>query len=98
MANNICGLESSKEQSPIDLKDGTWESDIKITLSGYGKNPQAARGNDLMETNWEHVVDGSSWTDAVFTRTGGDKAEATFKPVQFHFHTPSEHTVNGTSM
>ena len=98
LADNICGMDSSKQQSPIDLKDGTLDEDLEITMTDYGKNPQDARGNDLMETNWSHKVDGSSWDDAVFTRTGRDDPEATFKPVQFHFHTPSEHTVNGTSM
>jgi len=52
-ANNICGMESSKKQSPIDLKDGTSSEKLSIKLEGLKPMAKAAKAaGHLMETNW----------------------------------------------
>ena len=95
----ICGLSSSLSQSPIDLSDddATLDSTIRIKLAGYGsayKNPLVS-GTEH-ETNWEVQLEETSWVEsAKLVITNADGEKTTFPPLQFHFHTPSEHTIDG---
>ena len=47
-----------------------------------------------MEVNWHFNFEG--WNeDATVTRTDATNRVETFKPLQVHWHTPSENTVDG---
>ena len=58
MENNICGLTTSKEQSPINLlttgDNLTLDKDISISIEGLGSQAKASRDTATtnMETNW----------------------------------------------
>ena len=99
-ANNICGLATSKQQSPIDLPTSgpslVEDKDLNIAVEGLDSNSKAWRdfATTNMETNWQLTF--GSWTEtATVTRTDGANESASFTPLQIHWHTPSEHTVNG---
>ena len=51
-----------------------------------------------MEVNWELVFEHSAEADAEFMRTNAMAVETPYKPVQMHWHAPSEHTINGAHM
>ena len=85
-----CG--SGDKQSPIDIKD----SEVTLTdanvfdLNGHGyqnyaKNMLKYKHNTVQVD----VKDGTFW--AILP----DGEKHWFKPAQFHFHSPSEHTFNG---
>ena len=95
--NNVCGRASSKEQSPIDLKssgeDTVLDKKASIKLFDYDASKMDERkdGKD-MATNW--TVELGALSTAHMTRRSNDLL-ADYKAVQFHVHTPSEHTVDG---
>jgi len=51
-----------------------------------------------MPTNWEVKLSEEFKQGAELTRTGPADSSKSFHPIQYHFHTPSEHTVNGDLM
>ena len=103
MEGNICGSSDAKEQSPVNLvTEGdsvVFDKDMDIVISGLGSNSVGsidfAAANH--EVNWQ--FDFGSWKDtATVTRTDGSTKVDTFNPVQIHWHTPSENTIDGQFM
>ena len=86
--NSLCS--KGLAQSPIDLKDSVaWRSEtIKIRGFNYPDN--------VVQTL---VRDGANSvttdTHAEFQVTFDDGEKESFFPLQYHLHSPSEHTVNG---
>lgn len=77
---------------------GAVESDkIKIAVTGMKANAVKTRfALDPQELNWEHSFGNAAWaSDSSLTRTDNAGMAQVFNPKQFHFHTPSEHTVDG---
>ena len=98
-SDNKCG--TGTKQSPIDLltaEDKITESEkMKIEVSTLGSNSVASRdkANTNMEVNYHFDFD-PTWTKtATVKRTDAAGTAKTYKPVQVHLHTPSEHTVDG---
>lgn len=85
----LCG--AGKNQSPIDIvksdtKGGaSWKFDYKTTSLRIAHNEHM---DDIIDNG--HTIQVT--VDEGSTFTFGDKS---FELKQFHFHTPSEHTVNG---
>ena len=110
-SGNICGLDTSKHQSPINLlttDDAAFikDEDLAISMKGFGAladtdvaYPKESDSNATNTTghpiNWQAVWVGDWVETATVTRTAGDGTSAEYKPLQMHFHTPSEHTVDG---
>jgi carbonic anhydrase len=100
MENNICGLATSKEQSPIDLPTDSGylkdDKDMDIKVEGLGENAVESLDYETAnhEVNW-HFNFGSWNESAKVTRTAADTKVETFTPLQIHWHTPSENTVDG---
>lgn len=83
-----CGME----QSPINLTTtGTKYSEkMKFETSGYTDYKVS---NDSIVRAYQNV-----WVpvkEGEFTLTDGDGVKCVFTPVQFHFHAPAEHTIDG---
>ena len=75
------------------------DKDMNIVISGLGSNSVGtidfAAANH--EVNWQFNF--GSWKDtATVTRTDGSTKVDTFNPVQIHWHTPSENTIDGQFM
>jgi len=51
-----------------------------------------------MPTNWEVELSEEFTNGAELTRTGPADSTKSFRPIQYHFHTPSEHTIDGDLM
>ena len=90
-----------REQSPIDL--GNWAKEkssreMNIDLMDYTKDQ--TQENQKPDANGEKTFD-YSWKINVEPNGGtldllnGDDEHGEFQPLQFHFHAPSEHTVEG---
>jgi len=79
-AFKVCG--AGREQSPIDLKDVI---PARIDRLAFDWEPQVFEIANTGHTIQANVAPGSA------LRSGGERYE--FK--QFHFHTPSEHALNG---
>lgn len=84
--NQVCA--TGKRQSPIDMVDGTFQmvsaSDIQLTI------PDMTEGTDFenLGTTVEVIAKGGQLV----------VANMTYSLKQFHFHLPSEHLDNGTSI
>jgi len=89
---NLCGNGTS--QSPINIEKSaatggiTWKLDYKPTSLRIAHNEHMDEIIDNGHTIQVTVDEGSTFTF-------GDK---TFQLKQFHFHTPSEHTIDGKNM
>ncbi|MDX1958186.1 MAG: carbonic anhydrase family protein [Leptospiraceae bacterium] len=89
---NLCGTGTS--QSPIDIdksvvKEGiTWELNYKPTSLRIAHNEHMDEIIDNGHTIQVTVDEGSNFT----------YGKKTYQLKQFHFHTPSEHTINGKNM
>ena len=83
-----------REQSPIDLSDMQENSMLSLDLQGY-KDWSAQVKN--LGTTWQVNFEDSQ-PDAMMTLVRGDGEVSFWKPLQFHFHAPSEHTIGGRQM
>jgi carbonic anhydrase len=88
----LCG--NGVEQSPIDLSEEGASRSASMELNGYGYRDFTlpAEGADLVR-----AVDKvySPVSDGEFHLSFADGTKSIFKVLQFHFHAPSEHSVNG---
>lgn len=92
----LCG--SGKEQSPIDLtQNGPSNSSSEFSqINGYGYKNFSQRTVKL--TKYSLVIDTTpEGGDALpeYQINFHDGSKTVYTPLQFHFHAPSEHTVNG---
>jgi len=93
----LCG--TGTEQSPIDLTSATPTESVVLSAADYFD----VTVSENFEENGVKQVDGLGDVDEedenavapVLTLTDGSGAQYTFNPVQFHFHAPSEHSVDG---
>ena len=91
----LCG--TGKEQSPIDLKDATMNSSIKIVGTSY--YDFVVGTFDPTVQSWHtDLPDEAKRVKANMQLTFADDSTADFTPKQFHFHAPSEHSVDGKLM
>ena len=79
-----------KEQSPVDLNEGAVSND-KMEINGYGYM-NYPDGKFMTLTSHSLQMD---FTDGEFQLTFPDGSMSLFEPLQLHFHSPSEHTVEG---
>jgi len=79
-----------QEQSPIDLSVKGASGSDKMELNGFGYRDYVQR--TVKRTDHTIVVDA---TEGEFELNFFDGSQSAFVPLQFHFHSPSEHTVNG---
>ena len=86
--------DSGTEQSPIDLVGGSSNDDLSIKREDYID----VRVDTAFEKSGSMKITGLDNSDPVpkLTLVRGNGDELTFMPVQFHFHAPSEHSVDGT--
>ena len=86
-----------REQSPIDLKDATPNSTMEVIgYNYYDFKVQSTFKND--KTNYAKTINfdvDSLRKQAELELTFADGSKSYFQPLQFHFHAPSEHAVNG---
>ena len=87
--------QTGKEQSPIDFGMVTLNDKLALNLDGYMNFPEGKM--DKLSNTLQFNTLGEN-TDAVLTLTRADGSESKWKPAQFHFHAPSEHTVGGKLM
>ena len=81
------------EQSPIDLPtDGsaTPRTDITVILGDYGITTEVADPADFANTI---AIPDQNGRMTIVDPEGAIKAP--YKPLQFHFHYPSEHSIDG---
>lgn len=79
-----------KEQSPIDLTQKGTESSGHMQLNGFGyANMVTASETRNPNTIVTNLADGEFQIDFA------DGSKSLFTPLQFHFHAPSEHSVDG---
>jgi len=85
----LCKL--GKEQTPIDLtrKDSSTSESMMVNGFGYKNYP-----NMTVSRNAGTIVI-PNVTDGTFEIDFPDGSKSLFTPAQFHFHAPSEHSVNG---
>ena len=86
--------DTGLEQSPIDLTSGTVSDNIAIDLEDYYNFRTRISTEDVayttnFELEWRRLR-------AQLTLTFDDESEEVFTPRQFHFHAPSEHSVDGS--
>ena len=84
--------EYGKEQSPINLSKSGVEWSDKMQLNGFGYKDYPS-GKFAERSDHTIVVNGVA--DGEFELNFFDGSQSVFKPLQFHLHAPSEHTVNG---
>jgi carbonic anhydrase len=87
-ANSLC--DTGVEQSPIDLKDATESEVISLTMTGYIDESYEQSNVERSQTKVQAAVTAGQ-LDLKFN----DSTSSSFTPLQFHFHAPSEHTVDG---
>ena len=84
--NAVCG--TGRQQTPINLTAGVAKpQDLPNLIFGY-------QPSSLSMTNNGHTVQMTYGAGSTLGRTG---SAATSALAQFHFHAPSEHTVDGAS-
>ena len=86
--------QTGTEQSPINI---TWVTHFRgdITQTGYQNFPEGEM-TDLGTTLQFNTL--AENTEATMTLLRGDGSVSDWKPVQFHFHAPSEHAIGGNLM
>lgn len=93
MSREFAACEQGRAQSPIDLDTSTPASSADMS--------RGDRSAELLVAHHEHVVDvldnghtiQVTYDDGSTLREGGEE----FELRQYHFHAPSEHTVDGRS-
>lgn len=92
--NALCA--DGKEQSPIDLKVGATTNE-DIELVGYNYFDFNGAASDPLASNHgkKMVFPTPANEDAELKLVLANGQTETFTPAQFHFHAPSEHTVDG---
>ena len=88
--------KTGKEQSPIDITDDSKDSDtMEIVGYNYGDFKASA---PYSPTNfaWTNNITGNdnTWLET----TLDDETVKSWEPLQFHFHAPSEHSLDGKLM
>ena len=80
------------EQSPIDLPNygSYWVDGIAVILGDYGVTTEVASENDFANTI---AIPDQNARMTIVDPDGNNKPP--YKPLQFHFHYPSEHTIDG---
>lgn len=89
--------DTGVEQSPIDLiREGAYVStDSELAqLNGYGY----MNYDKLKVTDNGHTVVSNLTPEAEYQINFFDGSMSVFSPLQFHFHAPSEHTINGENL
>jgi len=92
--NSLC--QTGKEQSPIDLTDAVYQEGITISLTGYNILDEVSYGDEDFTTTTG--FDDDFKDRAVFTvvpPAGEDEGKGPYYPLQFHFHAPSENSIDG---
>ena len=90
--------DDGKRQSPIDFQEGMAydSSEIEIELKNYQDYENVeitfAKGSAVKVMIPETVA---AVRTATMELTFDNGQSSEWNPLQFHFHTPSEHTVNG---
>ena len=93
----LCG--SGQEQSPIDLTQSgeAVKSSEFSQINGYGYKNYDKR--TIKKGRTSVVVDlGENGTLPEYQINFHDGSKTVYQPLQFHFHAPSEHTVNGQNL
>ena len=88
--------QTGLEQSPIDLTTDTDTSD-KMEIIGYNYYDFVKQAG-FSDTDFSQKIDfddNQLRANAELQITFADESQSYFTPKQFHFHAPSEHTVNG---
>ena len=94
--NVLCG--SGQEQSPIDLTqtgDAIKSSEFS-QINGYGYRNFSSR--KVVKAKTSVVIDTKPENNEAYPEyqiNFHDGSKTVYQPLQFHFHAPSEHTVNG---
>ena len=83
---------SGKEQSPIDLSVAGASRSENMMLNGYGYTDFNPEQSDVLRNAGSVKVD---VPNGEFHLNFADGSKSIFKILQFHFHAPSEHTVDG---
>ena len=88
---------NGKEQSPIDLTVGGAIENGKMEITGFNYfdfdvDSQYSTA-DVTHTTYFHPA--ALTENAEFQITFADGSQSYFTPLQFHFHAPSEHSVDG---
>ena len=88
---------NGKEQSPIDLTVGGAIENGKMEITGFNYFDftvnSSYKSDDLAHTTYFHPD--ALVENAEFQITFADGSQSYFTPLQFHFHAPSEHSVDG---
>ena len=87
--NELC--DHGKEQSPIDLTGGTYSNSQEININNL--YPDGSTSIAIKDHTVQVTV-GSGGFEKVFESGSASDFEA----LQFHFHAPSENTINGKHM
>jgi len=86
------------EQSPIELNKGMAVESGKMEVVGfnYYDFKVGSAAFDASDVTWSTLFDNESLRKkAELQLTFADGSQSYFQPNNFHFHSPSEHTVNG---
>jgi len=97
----VCG--TGQEQSPIDLKWNTkLNSSIGLISAGYfdiGIDSKFDSKDVEKKVNFDSLTRSEAGMYLAFAdNVTSDKALPEYNPLQFHFHAPSEHSIDGELM
>jgi len=84
--------DAGREQSPIDLSATGASSSRDMEINGYGYKDVSVAQSAISRSQTKVQVPVS---DGEFHLHFADGSMSVFSPAQFHFHAPSEHSVDG---
>jgi carbonic anhydrase len=91
-----CG--SGMAQSPIDLSTNSEKNDElaveDVGFYDFPVNEEYSSTDDAKKVSFDATLR----TGATLELTFADSTTAMYNPLQFHFHSPSEHTIDGANM